>query len=194
MLAQSLLQCGQRIDLFTSDHLGWHRGQPRHQPIHILQLLEHRPALVAVGPGRSGREPDRKGLRKVLIRMTLRIPYIKMPYEASTIGPWAVIFGIGVGGTSKDVLSTAETTETKGIFYGMTCLMPQNSHTPFRCPTFDLKHLVHFKFLESWMGQIKRHSNTRHTIRSKPFVRQPKVRTEYELSGFEFGIELLDLS
>src|SRR6185295_12139443 len=88
----------------------------------------------------------------------------------------------------------AETAEAICIFYGVAGLMPQNSHTPFRCPALDLKHLVHFKLLESWMGQVKRHGNPRYTIRSKPFVGQPKVRTEYELSDFEFGIELLNLS
>jgi hypothetical protein len=90
-------------------------------------------------------------------------------------------------------LPTAETAKTIGIFYGVAGLMPQNPHAPFRRPALDLKHLVHFKLLESWMGQVKRHGNPRDTIRSKPFVGQPKVGTEYELSDFEFRIELLDL-
>jgi hypothetical protein len=90
------------------------------------------------------------------------------------------------------VLPTAETAEAIGIFHGVASLMPQNSHAPIWCPALDLEHLFHFKFRESRMGQIKRHGNPRHTIRSKPFVGQPKVGTEYELSGFEFGVELLD--
>jgi hypothetical protein len=92
------------------------------------------------------------------------------------------------------LLPAAETAETMSIFHGggrphaakCACTIPSS--------TLDLEHLVHFKFRESWMGQIKQHGNPRHTIRSKPFVRQPKVGTEYEPSGFEFGVELPDLS
>src|SRR6185503_19756636 len=114
---------------------------PRHQPLDILQPFEHRPALVAVSPGRIGREPDRKGLGKVLIRMALRIPHIEVPHEAPAIGPGAVTFGIGLRRAPKDLLPKAEAAEAIGIFYGMACLMPQDAHAPVRGPALDLEHL-----------------------------------------------------
>ncbi len=194
VLTQGFLQLGQRIDLLLRDHLGRHCRQPRHQPLDILQLLEHRPALVAVGPCRIWCQPNCEGLRKVLIRMALRIPHIEVPHEAPAIGPGAVIFGIGFRRASKDLLPKAEAAEAIGIFYGVACLMPQDAHAPVRGPALDLEHLVQFQFREARMGQIKRHGNPRHPIRTKPFVGQPTVGTEEELSGVEFGIELLDLS
>ena len=44
------------------------------------------------------------------------------------------------------------------------------------------------------MGQVKRHGNPWHPIRSEPFIGQPKMGAEEKLSGFEFGLELLNLS
>ena len=125
--------------------------------------------------------------------MALRIPHIEMPHEAPAIGPGAVIFGIGLGGAPKDLLPTAEAAEAIGIFDGVAGLMPQDAHAPVRGPALDLEHLVQFQFREARMGQIKRYGNPRHPIRSKPFVGQPTVGPEEELSGVEFGVELLDL-
>ena len=126
--------------------------------------------------------------------MAWRIPHVEMAHEAPAIGPGAVISGVGLGGAPEDLLPTAEPAEPIGIFYGVAGLMPQNAHAPVRGPALDLEHLFHLQFRESRMGQIKRHGDARHPIRRKPFVGQPEVGTEQELPGFEFGIELLDLS
>src|SRR5437899_100902 len=50
------------------------------QPVQVLQLRHRPPAAITLAPVRARRQPDRKGLGKIFIRMLLRIPSRQMPH------------------------------------------------------------------------------------------------------------------
>src|SRR5687768_5010531 len=74
----------------------------------------------------------------------------------------------------------------------MTSLMPENAHAPFHLAAFDLEHLIQFQFGKARMGQIERNGDSGHAIRRKPFLRQPKMRSEAQSSFVQLSVQLRD--
>jgi len=89
VLAQCRAERAQRLDLAAPRQHGPAVGDFRHQLVHVLQLLQCRPALVSLPPVRARSKPDRERLGEILVRMTLRIPEPEMLDKIPTrrIGP-----------------------------------------------------------------------------------------------------------
>src|SRR5688500_5375438 len=74
----------------------------------------------------------------------------------------------------------------------MTGFVPENTHAPFHVAAFDLEHLIQFQFGQARMGQIKRNGDSGHAIGRKPFLREPKMRSETQPSFVQLSIQLRD--
>src|SRR5262249_60383546 len=53
--------------------MGRLRPDAFHEFVHVLELAQGRPVTVAPPPTRPRRQPDREGLRKILVRVLLRV-------------------------------------------------------------------------------------------------------------------------
>src|SRR5688572_25871891 len=139
MIAQGALQRWQWIDLLLRRDDRRHTGESLHESVHIVQLTDDRPSFIAIGPERLGRQPDGKRFRKVLIGMTLRIPDVKVAHETPAIGPRTVVLRIGIGRAAEHALPAAQPPYAIRVLNRMPGFMPQNSHAPICCSSFDLE-------------------------------------------------------
>ena len=99
------------------------------QPIQEAQLLHRAPAAIALAPVRSRRQPHRKGLGKIFIRMLLRIPSRQMPHIIARKRRGPVVVAIRAPERPKDLLSTpAVVVQLVGISKRVPGLMPQIHH------------------------------------------------------------------
>ena len=122
--------------------------------------------------------------------MALGIPNIQVAHETPAIRARRVILGIGLGRTSEEFLATTTTTKQVGVFNGMAGLVPEDPHAPVPGAAFHFQHLTRFQFCQPGMRKIKRHGNSRHTIRREPFVRDPEVWPEGEPARLQLTSEL----
>ena len=74
-----------------------------HQLVHVLELPQRRPALVALAPLRLRVEPDRERLGEILVGMALRVPGVEVDDEALAVGPRRVELGVGLARAAEEL-------------------------------------------------------------------------------------------
>jgi len=115
--AQLPAQAGDRVDdpvVVTRE-----AGRPaRHQGVDVLELLERGPALVALAPVHTGRQPDSEGLGEVLVGVALRVPGLEVDHEAAAVGLGAYESGYGSEVFPKIWLPLASAPQPVGVLGG----------------------------------------------------------------------------
>src|SRR5262245_46392744 len=69
---------------------GWLARKRAHQLIKVLQFSYSRPARIIFAPVELRREPDRKRLGEIFVRMTLRVPILKVNNVTTAERPWPI--------------------------------------------------------------------------------------------------------
>ena len=122
-----------------------------HELVDVVKLLKGRPAFVAIFPLRPGFKPHGEGFGKVFNGMALGVPVVEV--EDETLAAWFGFVGFGIWNRSaaKRLLPFALAMEPKRILNSVSGLMPHELHAPGQIATFYFKHLLAFKFGQSWM-------------------------------------------
>ena len=108
VLGQRLGELAQRIDAQPAREQRLLAGDLGHQLVDIFELLQRRPALVALAPVRARREPDREGLGEILVRMALRVPERQMLDVAPAAGVRPVVVRVAGRGAAEQLAASGD--------------------------------------------------------------------------------------
>ena len=127
VLAQRLLQAGQRRQLAARDATRRPAGELLHQLVHVLELLQGRPVGVALAPLRVRLQPDGERFREVLVGMTLRVPGVQVQDEALAVGLRRVVLGILCGRRPEQLQPLAPPVQRIGVVDGVARLVAEDA-------------------------------------------------------------------
>src|SRR5437868_1647332 len=98
----------------------------------VFQLLDRLPPAILLAPlFRRTSQPHREGFRKILFRMSLRIPVRKMLHEALAIGARSVCFRSVLSlGAAENVLPVLTRGKLIRMVHGMAAFMPKKHLAP----------------------------------------------------------------
>ncbi len=146
-------------------------GQRTHQLVDVFELLQRLPAGITSAPIEPGREPDGKGLGKIFVRMTLRVPIIEMHDVAATKRPRMVDIGrLLARGPAKGLLPFFLSRQLVGVTVGVGGFVPDESHEPLSGSALHFEHHRFLQRAQPIVHQKKRNENCRDADRNKPFV------------------------
>ena len=157
MLGQRRVEPAERIDhvraLVSMRLLA---GDLGHQLVDIFELLQRRPAGIALAPVGARLQPDREGLGEVLVGMALRIPQPQMldVILARRIGP--VVARIAGRGTAEQFLPAAAALQPVGVLDDVAGLVAQDAHAFGARAAFDVEDLLALEPHQARMGEIER--------------------------------------
>src|ERR1700686_4820286 len=83
--------------------------------------------------------------------------------------------------------------QAKGVVDSMAGFVTQDAHALDVGAAFDLQHLLSFQPHQPRMCQIKRNCKSRHTVRRKPFRRQPDVRLKANAAFVQLAVETFNM-
>ena len=165
-------------------------AEPARHGVHVAELLERAPSLVLLAPPRARGQPDREGLREVLVGMLLRVPARDVADELAGEGDRTIVVAVGAVVLAKDRAPLGGGIEDMGIVERMSSLVAQVHH--------DLAlvlQVVH-QLLEGGdlrAGQVKGDPDDRLAGRAAPLVGEIADGTEApEALAVELTVELLD--
>src|SRR5262245_8683693 len=192
VVAERLAELVQRIEPLPR---GDQRPFPRnfvHQLVDIFQLPERGPTGVARPPVRTRPQPHRKGLGEIFGRVALRIPAPKVLdiTPAGRIG--SVIARVVFRGRAEQLLPAPAALQLVGVLHGVASLMAENGHALGPGAPFNLEHHFLLELHQARMGEIEWDRNARHTIRTEPLARYPRVRPQPDAPLFELFMELVE--
>src|SRR6478752_3002719 len=107
--------------------------------------------------------------------MSLRIPGRQVQNKLPTLRFWFVEIRVTLGERTKQLPLATFEVQTKRSVERMTGFVTEYAHTLGVTAAFHFQHLLPFQLHQSWMREIKRNRNPRHSIGRKPFFREPHV-------------------
>ena len=165
-------------------------GDLRHQLVDVLQLLQRRPAFVALAPVRTRRQPDRKGLGEILVRMALRVPEPKMLDEIPTRRIRPIIARIAGRRAAEQLLPAAAAVQLVGVLHHVPGLVPEDAHAFRARAAFDVDDHLALEPHQARMRQIEREGDAGRVLRAEPLARNPGVRPDPEAALLQLVVEL----
>ncbi len=160
------------------------------QPVQVTQLLHRTPAAIPFAPVRARRQPHRKRLGKIFIRMLLRIPSRQMPHIIARKRSGPVIVAIRPPERSKGPFPFRRIMQLVRIGERVSRFMPQVHHDLSR--VFQVMRFF-FQLRQRRTRQIKRNPDNRLARRASPLIRQVNSRTKFRQPlRFQLTIELFD--
>ena len=192
VLPQRLLQAGQRRQLAARHPAGRMPGELLHELVHVLELLQRRPVVVALAPLRVRVEPHRERLGEVLVGMALRVPGIEVQHEALAVRLRRVVLGILGRRRPEQLEPLAAALQLVGVVDGVAGLVAEDLDAPVVRAALHLEHLALLELLEPGMREIERDGDAADAVRREPLVRQPVVGLEREFAVLELGVQLRD--
>src|SRR3989304_3245917 len=178
--SQRLAQARQGIHLPAGCHRRFPRIDVPHEPVRVLQFRQGAPPGVPFSPHGVGAQPNREGLRKILVRMALCVPGVEMDHVAPTVGSGSVVLGIRLGRLSEESDASSSEPESVGIVDGVPHLVSQDAKTRFGSAALYFQHLRPLELGEARMGQVKWNGDSRDAVWSEPVVGKPKVRSKMD--------------
>ena len=148
VLPQRLLQAGQRRQLAARHPARRMPGELLHELVHVLELLQRRPVVVALAPLRVRVEPHRERLGEVLVGMALRVPGIEVQHEALAVRLRRVVLGILGRRRPEQLEPLAPALQLVGVVDGVPGLVAQDLDAPVVRAALDLEHLALLELLE----------------------------------------------
>ena len=191
--AQGLADAPEGVDRAARLHGRGHARQLTHRGVDVFELAQRGPARVALGPRVAGREPDREGLREVLVRMALRVVPVEVDHEAAAVGTGQVELRIGLGAAAEQGPAAAARAQVIRVFDGVTRLVAQDAQAPLRRPALDLQRLFLLEPGQARVGQVERDGEAGHAVRAEPFPGQPGVGAELQAAAGQLGPELVQV-
>jgi hypothetical protein len=193
VFAQRLAQAPDRIDLVARGHARRQGADLGHQRVHVLELLERRPAVVTRPPRRVWGEPHGERLGEVLVGMALRVPGLEMGDEATAVRTRRVVLGILGGREPEELLAAPAMAEAVGGVDSVPDLVAQDAHAPLLAAAFDLEHLRELEPRQPRVRHVERDGDTGHAVGGVPVVRQPEERPKVaDAARFELAVERAD--
>src|SRR5262249_38232237 len=137
-------------------------------------------------------QPHGKGLGEILGRMALRIPAPKVLdiTPAGRIG--SVIARVVFGGRAEQLLPAPAAVQPVGVLHGVASLMAEDGPALGPGAPFNLEHHFLLELHQARMGEIEWDRNARHTVRTEPLARYPRVRPQPDAPLFELLMELVE--
>src|SRR5262249_2583247 len=115
-----------------------------------------------------------------------------MEHEALAVWLWRVVLGIRRRGLAKELQPLASSLQAKRVVERVSRFVAQDLHAPLVVAALHFEHLALFELFEPRVRQIERNGDAPNAVRGKPFVREPEMRTEHELSLRELVVQLVD--
>ena len=183
------------------DAQGLHRAvQPRavarrrgaahgpHQAVHVAQLAQRGPALVAPPPAGARRQPDREGLGEVVIGVLLGVGApvlvgVDVAHEAAAPVAGLELVPVGLGEHPEVLDPFLALPQPVGVVDGVPRLVAQELHD--RGAVLDLAGLLLLQARQAGVGQVEGHPDDRHPVRAAPGVGQVEIGLEVHLPGFQ---------
>ena len=170
---------------------GWRADLP-HQLVHVLELLERRPVLIAAAPVRSRIQPHRERLGEVLVGMALRVPVVDVQDEAAAVRLRRVELRVVDRRGPEQRLAAPAAAQHVGVVDRVTELVTQDAHAPRRRAPLDFEHLLALEPGEPRVRQVERNRDAGHAVGREPLVRQPEMRAEDHAALGQLRLEVAD--
>jgi hypothetical protein len=132
--------------------------------LHKSQLAQRRPGRVAALPAGARRQPDGKGLGKILGRMALRIPVAQVLHMVAARRPRAIGGAIGFGCRPEQRTPVGPAPQTVGGIDRMSGFVSQDTHQPVDVAALDLVRHLALQAHQPRVGEIKRHGDAWHPV------------------------------
>src|SRR5207245_1898963 len=156
------------------------------------ELAQGRPARVARPPFRLGAEPDREGLREVLVGMALRVPGVEVQHEALAVRPRRIVLRIGLAGAAEALLPPLPPPQPVGVLDRVAGLVTEDLEAPVPGAALHLEHLALLQPAQPRVDQVERDGHAGHAVGTEPFVGEPEVRPEVQATRLQLADELGD--
>ncbi len=160
------------------------------QPVEVTQFLHRTPAAITLAPIRARRQPYRKRLCKIFVRMLLRIPSRQMSDIVARERRRTIIVAIRPAERTKQLLPLRRIVQPIRICKSVSGFVAQVHH--------DLSRILQvvrflFQFRQRRVRQVKRNPNHRFSRRTSPLVGQVADGPKFGQSlGIELAIQLLN--
>src|SRR5215813_4752001 len=191
VLGERLRQLAQRLDPQAARDERLLSGDLSHQLVDILQFLQRGPSGIAPAPVRAGRQPHRKGLGKILIRVALRVPQRQMIDVATTGWIWPIISWVAPRRWAEQLPPAAPAVQLIGHLHYMAGFVAQNAHTIRHRSPFDVDHPFALEPHQAGMGEVEGNRDAGRVVGAEPLVRDPGVRPDPQPPLGELVMEMV---
>src|SRR3989338_8421334 len=142
-----------------------------HQPIHISQFIHGLPSPILLLPIKAGRQPYRKSLHEVFIRMILGIIAVQMTHIILAVGAEFIRIGIFRRRRAEDLLPFPAFVEAVRITDGMAGLKWQEQYRGW-------KAMDKLRYVDRLMAEIQGRPPVRKSATA--YWRLPRLRPPVE--------------